>query len=560
MENEEQEFLRVRIVACGSRSVLKSLILNFGVYEFNLANLRFRPILLLKYLAESELNFASSTSSFGQQKYSHVHMFKKMIGFGKYTKSFTKGILSGFEVTLDIEINHARQAPRLTDLSNKVWISRFSGRHGLILDTYEDEIEYNVRRFFHQYKLFILQVDLIPSAVSKSLGINFSRRKLDQAIDAISASRNGSEAPEFLNCFPSWHYAKSYAQLLNFDFNPNYENKVLPYRYLEIPGQSIKTISNSPSSSIFKLFTAEKAQILNGKNLVIDNTLIFLSDSAGPTLGKWPSSAWSVQGSTKSAIPNISIAIQEFDKATFAIGSTNWHHFVEDVLPPLSMIERKDLGDVLLMGGKGDSVQNDLITGLLDLSITRLASDSKAIVNHLTFSQHSNSRNLVILGDSSGISADVNLMSNIVNRFNDRILKSDSQQEDLFILRKRGLFRPMVNQRKLRRSLISKGFREIDLDYHSFKQRLEIFASARSIVIETGAAQANLYFSKFARILELRPPTMRQTNEHVVIQEATHSEYNIIVGSNLNVIRKFFGKSDSWKVDIKKVESWLTNT
>ena len=564
-----EDFLSVRILGCGRRQIIKESKLIFGDHNFRLDKIRYRPIFLLKYLAQGELNFSSHSQSFGQSRYGVFHLLRKIFGIAIYKKTLFKGFFSGFEVEVRVDVTKANAAPRLHIPSSKVWISRFSGRHGLILESYEDEIEYNIRRFLHSYELIVLRVDILPSKYSRNSLLRSARKTFDKRVSDCLRNTNQNQVDNFLSNLPNWHYAQTYLALglnkTNQNVFPYIDSESFLNKYLtdqsliksSIERQKHKNAKELTESPVFKSVNVKNVWVFNGKNLIVDGMRVATGREDIPSTGKWPSNCWTLPNSSYCGIPNILKSEGELENAIYLVGNSNWHHFIEEVVAPLLLNDGRKSKDFLLVGGSSDLMQDNLIQKLTSAQIKRLSSFSKYFVSNFTFFINLNTRNLTAEGIPDALSTDSELMKKFVVEIANSHKAMDSKKSDIFILRDRGLFRPLCNQNRLRLLLEKRGFREIHLESTSLDERIEIFSSAQSVVLETGAAQANLYFTNRAKILEIRHPDMRNTREHIPIREATNADYEYIIGKKNRSIIRMFTKKDSWRVDLCDVEEWI---
>jgi capsular polysaccharide biosynthesis protein len=82
----------------------------------------------------------------------------------------------------------------------------------------------------------------------------------------------------------------------------------------------------------------------------------------------------------------------------------------------------------------------------------------------------------------------------------------DEVFEKIYLMRPRGLFRPLQNEKRVLSGLTTMGFKVISPERLDFHEVLKYMTNARIIVAESGAALTNILFAlPGAKIIELYP-------------------------------------------------------
>jgi len=190
----------------------------------------------------------------------------------------------------------------------------------------------------------------------------------------------------------------------------------------------------------------------------------------------------------------------------------NWYHFVVDVIPSLIEYLNSDIeqSPVIIQAGLAKSIVSlcQILTGKPPIEV---GIGQSLVVEKLHVIQSRVVESSYELMAQEKLSRLRDFRSRILSYFE---LPASQQSEEpmekfpskIFVIRSKGLFRPLRNQRRIARVLTKKGFFVVDPSNIDLANQIQLFNHAQLIVCETGAAMTNIIFAKpSAAVIELNP-------------------------------------------------------
>jgi hypothetical protein len=237
-------------------------------------------------------------------------------------------------------------------------------------------------------------------------------------------------------------------------------------------------------------------------------------------------------------------------KAILFGSSSSWFHFLVEVFPRFLQIEISDLSDydVIVRGNMPETI-TEILKSLGVKSVISMHDGQKLIAE-----------NLITLTDLR-----FSNVTNLQDRYQDLhavreyILSRYSQTSGpkfVFLEREDRLFRKLRNRSKLRELLEGFGFESVKPELLTVSEQVNLFADAKIVVSESGAALTNVMFMRpGSRVLEIHPGSdlagLWASLGHVFDVEVA------VIYGRPNRLTKLLGTSDSFSVDLKKVKEYL---
>ena len=256
-----------------------------------------------------------------------------------------------------------------------------------------------------------------------------------------------------------------------------------------------------------RLVSARYAQIKNarlfgGGTVVTDSTIWNIDSSSHPALdfvaGRWDHVVGSSSNFNYSYVFQNALLESDIESAILLSSRVdqNWFHWLIETLPRITRVEKTiDPSIPLVVSSRLPKTAKESIRlisqrPILEVDETRVTCIKNLIVP-----------GAVIHHPDSTMFWDTPLMEVInqeaLEEFRDLVLDkveiNKSAPRNVYISRQAGA-RNLTNRSGVRRLLSESGFQEIDPTRLTFKEQVQIFQSAHRIVLEGGAAMANLIF------------------------------------------------------------------
>jgi hypothetical protein len=556
--------VKIRLVGYGSIEAAKKIVLMDDKSALTF-KLRRKILLGIKHHADAELDMQTTCNSFFQHDYKFVQRFRKIVSLGLTSRRLLKGLVNGFELTANMDINYFQSAPQIFAPDSSVYLSRKVGRSGIQLTEYQAILEYAIRRRHVNQKIILLDCSIKPEDCSDS--------SFKKCVENASNGGKVDEAKEILNKVPEWHGLRTYFSLV-FDTPQtfNCSNVFIPAYAQPVINSSEVTVKyneGSNSVKISKRARSEKpifieskisnAHLLNGRNIVKDGYLFFSDTSENhksKSTAMWPRINWSLPNSRLIAVPPFDQKKRTLSESNFLPVNTNWAHFLEDVIPQALLLQKN--ASTQWVGEKVDPIQQEVINAL-GLPIFEISGPhSHFEFEILNFVIHLNFRNKIISGSNvtDFFSVDLILMKELRERLNLLIPTQNKAKLKIIIPRENSLFRKLSNQKQVIRYYEKRGFKVVYTSKLPLLERLQIFSNCSDLVYVYGAGGVNSYFClSNSRITELRHPDTANSKEHLGLVATLEAQWTMILGRRANLLKRLLYGSDSWTVPISKLKS-----
>jgi hypothetical protein len=443
------------------------------------------------------------------------------------------------------------------------WVSRVAIAGGVIPHTFEPALEYDFRRTPHAF-------------TSRVYAAGWSESEDRKFPDALSFVGKWMSIASFLGR-STWdrtpmRLAGSTATLALDE--PRQITRLGTTRSMsrEVVGSSVgQTLEQGGH---YRLVEADNVEIWHGRVITDGQTFATLqnwSDPRKPTRGvslieAWQESPGTVNSSALVLEPWLSSETSE--SALFFGGSRNWWHFMYDFLPrlctlqssghaiPLEIVVSEDLDEAALSAIRLLAPKSRvLVAGL----------GSRIRVDHAMFvEQHSviPSNRLIETGSAEAL-AWIEALKRLANSLldaTDRPIRHE-QLGRVFVRRGPNGFRPLRNASGLQSQLENSGFTTVETTSLNMQQRRAIFAEARVLVAEYGAAFGNLIFCQPGTIvIDLRGPSLEHDLTAANLCALLGLRYIAVLGERARFSREGFA-SDGFSVSGSQLRQVLhTNT
>lgn len=445
---------------------------------------------------------------------------------------FTKKWIS---ITLIINYNKSEEIYRSLDFKGlfpieKIYISRSVARFGYEINALNLSHDYDLRRRIDSFELLLGWARLFTA----NYQIPFKSESHFQKIS--NTDRLLSEIGFFIS---QSFFGPIYGKLQN-KLAQNIPNRLiingLPNR---INGQSLKNVTENKSWN-YKIIP--NAKIFHG-NLVLANNCFYLLDPNRKS--NWGSSMNLIpgiifQGENKSwSTPAGVKGHFNFPEAILIGGTKNLMHSVLEDLPRLY------LSDHLLLPKSVPIIVSDSLSlqiyGLFEKisgrKLVLMGDLTECIVEKLHFFEFDSPLPLVMQGRSDLQSE---LVSKHITQNLSYLIRKDfsvKNKENLriLILREKGLFRPLINAKKIEKCLVNEfKFTTVYLADKTHLEVLDIFFNAEIVIGEYGAALANcVYMRPTAKLIELRGQNEVNSAEYEILAKSLGIDHKVIHGKNV---------------------------
>ena len=454
------------------------------------------------------------------------------------------GLLSGRQAKLILPVGCG--SPSFIGCEQGLLSMRSAGKMGLLLNDYSTFLEVQLMR----KQVYPVITDFSIQYVQQDLtnGFYSTNSFLKLIYQSLVFIRNLMPARNSLENLPDWYIRKA---TLTFD-------KAATTSTL-VSGKS-KLFSSPTSSKQVIQFEINEVTIHNGRNIVSKEGILLNNQSElSPELLKrsWPRYFWGVSGSVDLQMPG-SILLGTSKSATYVSAVNNLYHFLEDTFPQIELNNQSQTPNPLIVGGNLDPVLRILAEAASATPVTFLRDEERIEVESLKFFQISDFRKRLSAGEVIDIDSHASLIQFAVNRVLTPYMTSASLSMKIFVVRRKGLQRRLINATNLIKTLTNLGFTMIYFEELSFEERCRILSRTSILIGESGAGLANGYFMHpNTKIVEIRHPRMKGSLEHTIIEKAVGLNYSIVNGLEISKIQKLIFGTDAFKVNINQVVKCL---
>jgi hypothetical protein len=272
-----------------------------------------------------------------------------------------------------------------------------------------------------------------------------------------------------------------------------YDNN--PYQIQKVPQSGLPTLEN---------LTFENVRIIAGKIILQGNQIIPVSNyrqeksihAAGYLKNNSPESFRILK-----TIHRVSPATQH---GLFVGSSTSWFHFMIECVPRLMTIPKNIRHGTPIILPKDTPKQ---IVSLCEL-LTKAPPILVGLMEDIQVER-------INIGRETGVADPLEFsfrkerIKEAIFEIRTSVAESPGRKnfsEKIYVQRPHGLFRPLQNERSIRKMLEKQGFETVRPEELNLEEVFNIFSNARLIIAESGAAITNVLFAKRgSRLIELYP-------------------------------------------------------
>lgn len=233
----------------------------------------------------------------------------------------------------------------------------------------------------------------------------------------------------------------------------------------------------------------------------VKNAQVHLTDSSHAIENiSWPTNKIYQVGDSMQIIEPFTSNPIKLGKAILLGSSSSWYHFLVEIFPRFLMLPNTDAlnSTVIVRGVIPISVQ-EVIRHLGYLNILSVNDGEKVHVAEL----------ITVSDFRYGNPLDVESRKDDLIKVRDYFRNApirEAPQVNIYVKRSHNLFRPLLGQKRLEKFLTQNGFEVIRPEDLNLERQLTIFANARIVVSESGAALTNMLFmSSASLIIEINP-------------------------------------------------------
>jgi capsular polysaccharide biosynthesis protein len=329
--------------------------------------------------------------------------------------------------------------------------------------------------------------DVRPIWVSReAVKFGFYSNNLERTLD-FSAMKDSNSYSGFIGVAPP----NALVLMIKLFFGKDevlLTNNALPTPLITVPFVE-------PSENLKLPRRITNAEICHGQGVIAEGKLILSKARVFENLTRWPAPYLLRDDGFALVLPcNTSSYV---DHAIFAGTAQNWFHFVVEVLTKIVSIENHLALPVIVPSNLAASQYDAL----------RMITGIDPIISSNFHSIKANKLELCIDGIPRSITDISHLIPELVKirkTLLDLVFQKTNTPNKIFIKRKPGLGRPMLNIDEIEAELLRYGIVGLYPDDLTFAEQVCLFSKAEIIVIESGAAMTNIMFCKeFSNILEI---------------------------------------------------------
>lgn len=507
---------------------------------------RWRPQLYILKVIREQNNFRTRNSKFSNLIRPNTWSLWLLFRLVRNGICPAKGLLSGRAAMFVTKRNVGQ--PSFINLNRSLLMMRSTGKHGLLLNDYSNFVEVKLARKLSTSVITDFSINISPNELRKRLGLKALARLIPLLLDKKLAS---SSTRNVVSLFPDWH-----------PFKGVYSNEST-CTLIDRQAANITALQMDKKNYLFSYFITNDIILNNGKSLLINNNqiLTLIENSEKGLLNRnWPAHIWKVDGIDRVRIPSALIA-HGHKAGTFVSAVNNLYHFLEDSLPQIETNNLLSPSQPLFVGGNIDSILEEIALAASVAPITFLRDEEQIHFGKLGFFSLSDYRAKLARGERIDVEEHTKLIASSIYRVKGQKAAVQTPLLKIFIIRKRGLQRRLINLKPIRKEFEERGFIFIDFENLTLTERLQILDNCSVLIGESGAGLAHAYFlNPLARIIEIRHPLMRGSLEHTTLSLASGLRYEVVDGLHPSNVEKVFYGKDSFRVDmgslLKAMDGW----
>jgi len=353
----------------------------------------------------------------------------------------------GQEIDIPLDFNVNLPIKLSLNKKSKYWISRCAINGGLWYDAIGDEIEYNRLKLAKEYDGFV------------------------------------------------WNFSHQQKSIL--------ENHKIGYFPISTKLEIIENLKECviPPSKELHFRVIENAVINHGETVLKGKEVIRTQSDTGIETKSWPTSfVFQKESKLFSIAPHDNLDIT-LNKAVFLGSSSNWYHFLVEILPRfLKFIREQDAYNFDLI------VRSPLPKSILDI-VNLMNFRSVVLMSH---GQTLEVKKLFTCSDFRfRNSFDATLRSKDLNSVRNYLLEFSKNKRDIkrvFLIRDEKSFRKIKGIYKLQNRLSKLGFVYINPSSLNFLEQIDIISNVEILISESGAGLTNIMFlPSGSKVIEIHP-------------------------------------------------------
>jgi hypothetical protein len=425
-------------------------------------------------------------------------------------------------------------------------LMRTTGKNGLLLNDYTSFLEVQLMR--QRNNPVITDFTVFPRAESsfKAIPYSFFTTLLPILLDRKLCRRT---VTGIVSQLPSWHPYR------------------ISFRRIDSDSNLVFRPERATPSSEFNNFGL--TQMFQGKNLVLKNArslfgaksqILNADFNVEPEASAWPTYIWRYKSSDCFHTPGC-LDSEFVTEGTYISSVNNLYHFVEETLPQIEINNLSSSPRTIFLGGNIDPILEELTVSASNAPVVFVRDEEQFSFEDLLFFRQNDFRSYLSSGAVIDLGGHPGLIKSVLNRVHGSYSKNSALTRKIYIVRRNGLQRKLVNFKALESALKKRGFIFIDFEGLTLQERISILDGCAVLVGESGAGLAHAYFlNPKAKVLEIRHPQMTGSLEHLTLSLTTGLQYLSIDGFACSSLDKFAHGKDSFRADVdsvvRMVEEW----
>jgi len=462
-----------------------------------------------------------------------------------------RGLISGRSSKIVNE--RTVQIPNFLPEDNDLVIMRTAGKQGLLLNDYATFLEVKIVRGGTGPVVTDFNVKLLPKKITERIFLWLMPAILPSLINHMlrvgSSKRRFKILRRILFLFPDWHPYK-YCTL------PSFVQKSYPL--LTGVNEIFKTKTELGE---LRMFIAKNV-ILNGGHIISSerNSSLNLGSqfNSGIPERNWPNYFWKFSNSSMIHSPKTIFAGVKSDY-TFISCVNNLYHFIEDTLPQIEVNNIYSPSRPIFIGGNLDPILLEIARFVSLANVFVARAEEHFSFETLTFFELSAYRTRLSSGEFLDIDGHASLIKSGLKRFCSQESINRKPKQKIFIVRRRGLQRRLVNSRSLMSALRKNDFILVEFESMTFQERVDLLSNCSVLVGESGAGLAHAYFLNLgSEVIEIRHPLMNGSLEHQTLTQVTGLKYTIVNGDTVSKFKRLIFGNDAFRVNLDLLPEAIT--
>lgn len=497
---------------------------------------------ILKVLREQS-NLRFSNQSFGNFVFPSLWSFWLVFRLLRNGINPLRGLISGRSSKIVIE--RTAEIPNFLPENHDLVIMRTAGKQGLLLNDYAAFLEVKLVRASTGPIITDFTVKLLPKKIIERILCWFLPAVLPNLLNQML--RAGFSIGRFeierrmLFFFPDWHPYKYSAW-------PSFGQ--INYPLFSCVDEVLKTKTELGE---LRMFVAQNV-ILNGGHVISSerNSSLNLGSqfNSGIPEQNWPNYFWKFSNSNVIHSPRTIFAGVKSDY-TFVSCVNNLYHFLEDTLPQIEVNNIYSPSKPIFIRGNLDPILEEMARAVSLANVFVARAEEHFNFEKLTFFELSDYRARLSSGEILDIDGHASLIKSGLKRFCSQEFIDRKPNLKIFVVRRRGLQRRLVNSRYLMNELKRNGFILVEFESMTLQERVDLMSNCAVLVGETGAGLAHAYFlNPESEVIEIRHPLMNGSLEHQTLTQVTGLKYSIVNGDTVSKLKRLVFGNDAFKVNL----------